>query len=117
MRRCRNILCGSTDFTADKIRSKVKSDKVACEFIYKLFLNIVIIAVNNHTVRNTSYIILGMSRTYPNCNGCLAFVNKFTSDLIRFYLGTDLIGSEIGAAAKNVIGIAAGMLDGLTTHH
>lgn len=40
-------------------------------------------------------------------------VNEFTSDLIRFYLGTDLIGSEIGAAAKNVVGIAAGMLDGL----
>lgn len=40
-------------------------------------------------------------------------VNEFNSDLIRFYLGTDLIGSEIGAAAKNVIGIAAGMLDGM----
>lgn len=40
-------------------------------------------------------------------------VNEFTSELIRFYLGTDLIGSEIGAAAKNVVGIAAGMLDGL----
>lgn len=40
-------------------------------------------------------------------------VGEFNSDLIRFYLGTDLIGSEIGAAAKNVIGIAAGMLDGL----
>lgn len=40
-------------------------------------------------------------------------VNAFTSELIRFYFGTDLIGSEIGAAAKNVIGIAAGMLDGL----
>lgn len=40
-------------------------------------------------------------------------VNEFTSELIRFYFGTDLIGSEIGAAAKNVIGIAAGMLDGL----
>jgi glycerol-3-phosphate dehydrogenase (NAD(P)+) len=40
-------------------------------------------------------------------------VSEFNSDLIRFYLGTDLIGSEIGAAAKNVIGIAAGMLDGL----
>ena len=39
-------------------------------------------------------------------------VKEFTSELIRFYLGTDLIGSEIGAAAKNVIGIAAGMLDG-----
>ena len=33
--------------------------------------------------------------------------------MIRFYYGTDLIGSEVGAAAKNVVGIAAGMLDGL----
>ena len=40
-------------------------------------------------------------------------VNEFTSELIRFYVGTDLVGSEIGAAAKNVIGIAAGILDGL----
>lgn len=40
-------------------------------------------------------------------------VESFSSDLIRFYYGQDLIGNEIGAAAKNVIGIAAGMLDGL----
>lgn len=40
-------------------------------------------------------------------------VEEFSSELIRFYLGSDLIGSEIGAAAKNTIGIAAGMLDGL----
>ncbi len=40
-------------------------------------------------------------------------VNEFSSNLIRFYYGTDLIGNEIGAAAKNVIGIAAGMLDGM----
>ena len=40
-------------------------------------------------------------------------VNSFSSELIRFYYGQDLIGNEIGAAAKNVIGIAAGMLDGL----
>lgn len=39
-------------------------------------------------------------------------VHSFNSELIRFYIGTDLIGSEIGAAAKNVVGIAAGMLDG-----
>ena len=39
-------------------------------------------------------------------------VNEFSSDLIRFYYGQDLIGNELGAAAKNVIGIAAGMLDG-----
>lgn len=39
-------------------------------------------------------------------------VKNFRSDLIKFYYGNDLIGSEIGAAAKNVMGIAAGMLDG-----
>lgn len=38
--------------------------------------------------------------------------DNFKSDLIRFYYGTDLIGTEIGAAAKNVMGIAAGALDG-----
>lgn len=40
-------------------------------------------------------------------------VEEFSGELIRFYYGTDLIGNEIGAAAKNVIGIAAGVLDGL----
>ena len=40
-------------------------------------------------------------------------VDAFSSSLIRFYYGTDLIGNEIGAAAKNVVGIAAGALDGL----
>ena len=40
-------------------------------------------------------------------------VDSFSSDLIRFYYGCDLVGNEVGAAAKNVIGIAAGMLDGL----
>lgn len=40
-------------------------------------------------------------------------VDEFSSDLIRFYYGCDLIGNEIGAAAKNVIGIAAGALDGM----
>lgn len=40
-------------------------------------------------------------------------VEQFSSNLIRFYYGEDLIGSEIGGAAKNVLGIAAGMLDGV----
>lgn len=40
-------------------------------------------------------------------------VKAFSSDLIRFYIGQDLLGNEVGAAAKNVVGIAAGMLDGL----
>ena len=40
-------------------------------------------------------------------------IGALSGELIRFYYGCDLIGNEIGAAAKNVIGIAAGMLDGL----
>ncbi len=56
----------------------------------------------------------------PNCmviasadEGLTHFlVDTFTSPLIRFYYGQDLLGIEIGAAAKNVMGIAAGMLDG-----
>lgn len=57
----------------------------------------------------------------PNCmvidSKCDAtkqrLIKEFSSPIIRFYFGMDLIGNEIGAAAKNVIGIAAGMLDGL----
>ena len=40
-------------------------------------------------------------------------VTQFSSSLIRFYYGRDIIGNEVGAAAKNVIGIAAGILDGM----
>jgi glycerol-3-phosphate dehydrogenase (NAD(P)+) len=39
-------------------------------------------------------------------------VNQLNSNLIRLYYSQDLIGCEIGAASKNVMGIAAGMLDG-----
>lgn len=57
----------------------------------------------------------------PNCmvidsNNTAAkkkLVDLFNSELIRFYIGNDLIGTEVGAAAKNVVGLAAGMLDGL----
>lgn len=56
----------------------------------------------------------------PNCmvidsanDGLKRFLaDNFKSNLIRFYYGNDLIGTEIGAAAKNVMGIAAGILDG-----
>lgn len=41
----------------------------------------------------------------------VSLVDAFRSDLIRFYYGSDLLGTEIGAAAKNVMGIAAGVLD------
>lgn len=37
---------------------------------------------------------------------------EFKSELIRFYYGEDMIGTELGAAAKNVMGILAGVLDG-----
>ncbi len=57
---------------------------------------------------------------YPNCmvidstNKDLVkyLADNLRGELIRFYYGDDVIGSEIGAAAKNVMGIAAGMLDG-----
>lgn len=39
--------------------------------------------------------------------------SNLRSHLIRFYRGKDIIGSEIGAAAKNVMGLAAGLLDGM----
>ena len=56
----------------------------------------------------------------PNCmvidsnneNVKKKLVDTFNSDLIRIYYGQDLIGNEVGAAAKNVIGIAAGMDSG-----
>ena len=59
-------------------------------------------------------------RGVPNCmvidsqnhNLTKMLADSFRSDLIRFYYGGDIIGTEIGAAAKNVMGIAAGMLDG-----
>ena len=40
-------------------------------------------------------------------------IKSLQSDLIRFYYGSDLIGNQVGAALKNVIGLAAGILDGL----
>lgn len=60
-------------------------------------------------------------RNIPNCmvigseniEVTKKIAKEFNSELIRFYYGQDLIGNEIGAATKNVMGIAAGMLDGL----
>ncbi|MDR1009140.1 MAG: NAD(P)H-dependent glycerol-3-phosphate dehydrogenase [Rickettsiales bacterium] len=42
-----------------------------------------------------------------------ALSEKLSSRLIRFYYGRDFIGNQVGAALKNVVGIAAGILDGL----
>ncbi len=64
--------------------------------------------------------IQAFTRGVPNCmiidsydeNLKKFIADNFKSNLIRFYYGNDIIGSEIGAAAKNVLGIAAGVLDG-----
>lgn len=64
--------------------------------------------------------IQAFTQGIPNCmvidsaNAELKYrlADAFRSDLIRFYYGEDLIGTEIGAAAKNVMGIVAGVLDG-----
>ena len=61
------------------------------------------------------------TRLVPNCMIIDSYnpeltkflVDNFSSNLIRYYIGNDIIGTEIGAAAKNVMGIGAGMLDGL----
>lgn len=42
-----------------------------------------------------------------------AVCSTFGSRLIRMYSSADMTGCELGAASKNVVGIAAGMLDGL----
>lgn len=47
----------------------------------------------------------------PNLTHYLA--DAFHSELIRFYYGDDIIGTEVGAATKNIMGIVAGVLDGL----
>jgi glycerol-3-phosphate dehydrogenase len=60
-------------------------------------------------------------RGIPNCmvlagedrDALQGLVDALGSPLIRFYYGEDLLGTEVGAAAKNVVGLAAGMLDGL----
>ena len=64
--------------------------------------------------------IQAFTQGIPNCmvidskNEALkhTLVDEFKSELIRYYYGSDLIGTEIGAAAKNVMGIVAGVLDG-----
>ncbi len=42
-----------------------------------------------------------------------AMCDRLGSSLIRFYYSADVIGCEVGAATKNVIGIGAGILDGM----
>lgn len=65
--------------------------------------------------------IQDFTRNIPNCMTIDSYnkdlthflVDNLASDLIRFYYGDDIIGNEIGAACKNIMGICAGVLDGL----
>ncbi len=64
--------------------------------------------------------IQDFTRGIPNCMTIDAYnsdlseelAKLLSSDIIRFYFGSDIIGSEIGAACKNIMGICAGLLDG-----
>ena len=85
------------------------------------------IARENLTADNEVAVWLGpghvqeFSQGIPNCmvidsespKTQKVLIDAFSSELIRFYYGEDLLGNEVGAASKNVIGIAAGILDGL----
>jgi glycerol-3-phosphate dehydrogenase (NAD(P)+) len=42
-----------------------------------------------------------------------AAVEAFHGDALRVYTSTDVVGVEVGGAVKNVLAIAAGILDGL----
>lgn len=65
--------------------------------------------------------IQDFTKGIPNCmvidshnNELTKFLaDNFKSDLIRFYYGHDIVGTEVGAATKNIMGIVAGVLDGL----
>ena len=50
---------------------------------------------------------------FPEPNRAAAVRDLLTTDTLRVYTSDDVIGCEVGGAAKNVIAIAAGVADGL----
>jgi len=48
-----------------------------------------------------------------NINVCKFIQNIFMTDTFRVYTGSDVIGTEIGGALKNVIALCAGICDGV----
>ena len=48
-----------------------------------------------------------------NINVCKFIQDIFMTDTFRVYTGTDVIGTEIGGALKNVIALCAGICDGV----
>jgi glycerol-3-phosphate dehydrogenase (NAD(P)+) len=49
----------------------------------------------------------------PGCGIATRIQNEFSSETLRLYTSTDLIGVELGGALKNVIAIAAGVAAGV----
>jgi glycerol-3-phosphate dehydrogenase (NAD(P)+) len=49
----------------------------------------------------------------PDLELAVRLQNSFSDHHVRFYAGTDLVGVEIAAALKNVVAIAAGIVDGM----
>lgn len=64
--------------------------------------------VENFTKRIPSCMVISSADKELSQGLC----RDFSSDIIRFYHSDDIIGTEIGAASKNVMGICAGLLDG-----
>jgi len=48
---------------------------------------------------------------------CKSVQEEFSSKSLRLYTSTDVIGVELGGAVKNVIAIAAGVIEGLGLGH
>ena len=48
-----------------------------------------------------------------NINVCKFIQNIFMTDTFRVYTGSDIIGTELGGALKNVIALCAGICDGV----
>ena len=48
-----------------------------------------------------------------NINVCKFIQNTFMTDTFRVYTGSDVIGTELGGALKNVIALCAGICDGV----
>lgn len=94
----------STGLTISKIIDEVLFDK---EYEY------VLLAGPTHAeevVTNMPSVILSVSK---NEEVAKVVQNTFSSDKLRVYTGTDVIGAELGGALKNCLAICAGISDGL----
>lgn len=65
--------------------------------------------VQDYIAEIPSCVVIDSDHEQTKCD----IADFMNSGLIRVYYGNDLIGNEIGGALKNVIGLAAGILDGL----